>query len=187
MANAGFEEWANGMPVGWQLEGAGVVVFEEADADPDYWNLKLDFGGRFSLRVDASAGETWISQGGFVCAAKTFYGAGCWVKAYAAGATIRLQRVEGDWTDFAIAEHSGSGEWEYIYAVGALEEDISLFRARVKIQVSSEQLAWFDNVSVAELPGHPAWSDRRPAPGDANGGGSDGNGGRPRPPGRHPE
>jgi len=168
IANAGFEEWTNGMPVGWELEGAGAVSFEEADADPNYRNMKLDPGGRFSLRVDATAGETWISQSGFLCAAKTFYGVGCWAKAYAAGATLRLQRIgdnPGDWTDFAIAEHSGSGQWEYIHAAGALQEDISLFPARVKTQLAGGQIAWFDNISVTELPGHPAWIDRRPAPG----------------------
>jgi len=57
IANAGFEEWTNGMPVGWELEGAGAVSFEEADADPNYRNMKLDPGGRFSLRVDATAGR----------------------------------------------------------------------------------------------------------------------------------
>ena len=40
--------------------------------------------------------------------------------------------------DFAIAQHSGNGEWEYLYAVGALQDDISLFPARVKIQVAGE-------------------------------------------------
>jgi hypothetical protein len=169
IANAGFEDWTKGMPVGWVLEGAGFVTFEEADPDPAYWNQKIDAGGRFSLRVDGTAGETWISQVGLSCAAKTFYGAGCWAKAYAPGATLRLQLVGGNWTDFAIAEHSGSGEWEYIYAAGALPDDISLFRARVKMQVAGGQIAWFDNVSVTELPGHPAWSNRRPAA-DAPGG-----------------
>jgi hypothetical protein len=162
IVNSGFEEWAGGLPVRWGLEGAGKVFAEEADPDPNFANMRIDNGGRFSLRVDASAGETWISQPGLFCAANTTYGIGCWAKAYAAGATLRLQSTN-TWIDFAVATHSGSGEWEYLYTVGSAQGELPLFPARVKIQVEGDITAWFDSVSIAQLPGPPSWIDRQPA------------------------
>ena len=79
------------------------------------------------------------------------YGAGCWAKANAPGATIRLQRTD-DWQDFAVAAHSGSGNWEYLFAVGSSVDGGASFPARVKIQVASGVRAWFDNVSVMPVP-----------------------------------
>src|SRR5262249_3643810 len=71
IVNSSFEEWEDGLPVGWELEGVGVVGAEEADADPIFTGMHFDAGGHFSLRVDARKGETWISQGGFFCTPKT--------------------------------------------------------------------------------------------------------------------
>jgi hypothetical protein len=163
--NSGFERWQDGLPIGWNLEGLGAVSAEEADADHNFRGMRVDAGGHFSLRVDATAGETWISQAGITCAAKTTYGVGCWAKAYGSGATLRLQRVgdetPGTWPDFVIAEHSGSGEWEYLYAAGALQDNISMFPTRVKIQVARGEIAWFDSVSITLIAGRPTWDDRR--------------------------
>jgi hypothetical protein len=65
------------------------------------------------------------------------------------------------WTDFVSAAHSGSGKWEYLFAVGSPQGAQPLFPARVKIQVAAGLLAWFDNVVVMAIPGHPDWNDRR--------------------------
>jgi hypothetical protein len=160
VANSGFEQWANSLPVGWVLDGAGRVSAERAAPDANFRNIRNDGGGHFSLKVDASAGETWIGQPGLLCAAETTYGVGGWAKAYAPGATIRLQTTD-TWADFVTAAHTGSGNWEYLFAVGSARGDKSVFPARVKIQVAGGLQAWFDNVVVMAIPGHPDWVDRR--------------------------
>jgi len=160
VVNSGFEQWANGLPAGWTLEGAGRVSAEPAAPHASFNNIRNDGGGHFSLKVDASAGETWISQPGLLCAAETTYGIGCWAKAYAPGATIRLQTTD-TWADFVTAAHSGSGNWEYLFAVGSVQGAKPLSPARVKIQVAAGLRAWFDGVVVVGIPGHPDWVDRR--------------------------
>lgn len=160
VVNSGFELWDNSLPVGWSLEGAGRVSAEPAERDANFVNIHNDGGGHFSLKVDASAGETWISQPGLLCAAETVYGVGCWAKAYAPGATIRLQTTD-TWTDFVTAAHTGSGNWEYLFAAGTPQGAPPFFPARVKIQVAGGQRAWFENVVVMSIPGHPGWVDRR--------------------------
>jgi len=160
IANSGFEQWANSLPIGWTLDGAGHVSAEGAAPDVNFNNVRNDGGGHFSLKVDASAGETWISQPGILCAAEITYGVGCWAKAYAPGATIRLQTTD-TWVDFVTAAHSGSGNWEYLFAVGSAQGAKPVFPARVKIQVVHGLHAWFDGIVVVEVPGHPDWVDRR--------------------------
>ncbi len=142
------------------LDGAGRVSAERAAPDANFRNIRNDGGGHFSLKVAASAGETWIGQPGLLCAAETTYGVGGWAKAYAPGATIRLQTTD-TWADFVTAAHTGSGNWEYLFAVGSARGDKSVFPARVKIQVAGGLQAWFDNVVVMAIPGHPDWVDRR--------------------------
>jgi hypothetical protein len=155
LTNAGFEDWPNGVPGGWSLDGAGSVWSEDTDPAASENNMRFSGGGgSFCLHVDASAGETWISQSDFSCDANATYGAGCWAKADAAGATIRLQTTD-TWQDFAVATHSGSGDWEYLFAIGSAGGDAPSVPARVKIQVASGLQASFDDVCVMEIPDHP--------------------------------
>lgn len=140
VANSGFEKWtAAGRPEDWVFEGAGIVRAEALAAR----------SGRLGLVVDASAGQTWISQG-FDCEGRNYYRVGCWAKAKQPGATIRLQSTT-TWRDFATAEHTGSGDWEYLCAVGMLADEGPLFPARVKIQVADGVVALFDKVTVNAL------------------------------------
>ena len=151
--NADFEVWANGLPTGWVLDGAGTVA--AADTDPEANATRFGGGGgRFTLEVDAAAGQTWISFQGLVLDGNKRYGAGCWAKANTPGATIRLQTMD-TWTDFAVASHSGSGRWEYLFAAGSAQSAASPFPARVKIQLAAGARAWFDNVTVIPIPDRP--------------------------------
>ena len=105
--------------------------------------------GQYGLVVDATAGETWVSQN-FNCEGRNYYRVGCWAKASYPGASIRIQSTTS-WRDFAISEHSGSGEWEYLCAVGMLDDEGPLFPARVKIQAAGGLIARFDNVSLDSI------------------------------------
>jgi len=155
LTNAGFEDWPNGVPSGWALDGAGTVSAEDTDPEASDNNMRFSGGGgSFSLKVDAHAGETWISQSNFSVDPYGLCGAGCWAKASAPGATIRLQRTD-TWADFATAAHSGSGEWEYLFAMGEITDSSSAVPARVKIQVAAGQEAWFDDVTVRAIPDRP--------------------------------
>jgi hypothetical protein len=141
IANCGFETWRESKyPDNWHLEGQGEVRAVEAAAR----------SGRYGLVVDATRGQTWISQGPFPFEGRNFYRVGCWAKADRRGATIRLQSTD-TWRDFAIAEHSGSGVWEYLCAVGMVDDEGPIFPARVKIQVADGVVASFDNVVVEAL------------------------------------
>jgi hypothetical protein len=155
LSNAGFEDWPDGVPSGWALDGAGTVSPDDTDPEASDNNMRFSGGGgNFSLKVDAAAGDTWITQSDFTCDSNTTYGAGCWAKASRPGATIRLQSTD-TWHDFASAEHSGSGNWEYLFAIGKAQGEAATFGARVKIQIAHGAQAWFDNVSVLPLPDRP--------------------------------
>ncbi len=152
--NPGFEDWSNGLPTGWTLDGAGTVSAQDADSDASENQMRYTGGGgNFNASVDASSGETWIGAPGLTCAANTTYGVGCWAKSSSPGATIRLQSTD-TWIDFASAAHSGSGDWEYLFAIGRLP-NAQAYPARVKIQLASGVQASFDNVSVVEVPDRP--------------------------------
>src|SRR6202044_3437375 len=99
-----------------------------------------------ALEIDATKGETWISASDLTCQAGTVYGAGCWIKSEKGGATIRLQTTD-TWADFASAEHSGDGEWEYVFASGTPPGSGEV-PTRVKLQVAAGTLAQFENVGV---------------------------------------
>jgi len=140
IANCGFEKWHDlSHPDGWSFEGQGSVCRNDIAVK----------NGQYSLVVDATGGQTWISQGSFDCEGRNHYRVGCWAKAVRRGATIRLQSTK-TWCDLAIAEHSGNGEWEYLCAVGKVDDEGPMFPARVKIQVA-DGIALFDNVAVEAL------------------------------------
>ena len=139
LVNAGFEEYdANGAPSAWVLEGAGSV-------GPGDVNI-----GHTPVEIDATRGETWVSQGPFPLENRNYYSAGCWARADQAGATIRLQS-RASWIDFAIAEHPGDGVWHYLHAYGVPDagED-PVFPARVKIQVAGG-IARFDSIKIEAI------------------------------------
>jgi hypothetical protein len=141
VANSGFEKWDDLLqPETWYLEGQGNIRREE--------DIKVS--GHYSLSVDANAGQTWISQDLFAWEGRNFYRVGCWARADRRGATIRLQS-RNTWRDFAVAKHSGSGEWEYLCAVGKVDDEGPMFPARVKIQVARGVLAYFDNITVEAI------------------------------------
>lgn len=154
IVNAGFERWATGLPTAWTLEGAGGASPEAAAQDPSFSGIRNDDGGHFCLKVDGTAGDTWISQSGLQCAAGDTYGIGCWAKASKPGATIRLQTTD-TWADFVTAAHTGGGNWEYLFAVGTAQGTNGLVPARAKIQVAAGVQAWFDGIVVVAIPGHP--------------------------------
>lgn len=145
--NWAFEDWQNGAPTGWIPDGAGTCSAVATDPDDvaDYLRF-YDDPADFALEVDATAGETWISASNFTCRAGTEYGVGCWIRAGSAGATIRLQTTD-TWTDFASAEHSGDGAWEFAFATGTPPGSGDI-PSRVKIQVAAGTTAQFENVSV---------------------------------------
>lgn len=149
--NWDFEDWQNGSPSGWIPDGAGACSAVATDPDDvaDYLRF-YDDPADFALEVDATKGETWISASNFTCQAGTAYGAGCWIKCGAAGATIRLQTTD-TWIDFASSEHSGDGAWEYVFATGTPPGSGEV-PSRVKIQVTAGVTAQFENVRVFPIP-----------------------------------
>ncbi len=148
--NAGFEAWTNGAPDGWHLEGKGSVSQQPLDAAVANDQMRFGDPGKTSLRIDASAGETWISRGNLAVTGSKTYAAGCWMKASAPGATIRLQTTDA-FKDFATAAHSGNGEWEYVYAFGSPQRGDAEIPARVKVQIAAGVHAIVDDVAVSEL------------------------------------
>jgi hypothetical protein len=148
--NSGFEKWsaaAGGTfkPDNWLIEGDGGESGEGIETRvirEDH----LVINGSYSLKIDATSDRTWVSQGNFDCDERNNYRVACWVKADKQGAIICLQS-KSSWQDFAVAAHSGSGDWEYLSAVGTLN-DGEKFPARVKLQVAKGVTAFFDNVTV---------------------------------------
>jgi hypothetical protein len=136
LINDSFEQWITpSQPAAWQVDGDGQVLADSVDSR----------SGQISLRVEAT-NLTWISQE-FVGEGHTLYQVECWVKANRPGATLRLQSTQ-TWRDFAIARHSGSGEWELIRAIGKVEDESPMFSARVKLQVDAGVTAMYDQVRI---------------------------------------
>lgn len=108
------------------------------------------------MQVDATNGQTWISQNYIPIRTRRQYRVRCWVKGGipADGTnniTIRLQTTD-DYLDFAIANYTGSEFWQEISAIGSINSADTLLRpARVKIQVASNLIAYFDEIVVEEL------------------------------------
>ena len=144
LTNGGFEQWSDGVPSGWTLEPTGTSDRISADAT-------TTVSGRGSLKIDATAGQSWISQP-FQCEGRDYYRASCWAKASAPGASLRLQSMN-TWDDFAIAQHSGSGVWELLTAIGMKDDEGPLFLGRVKIQLDAGVTAFFDDVRVEVVSG----------------------------------
>ncbi len=147
--NADFEAWDGAGPAAWVPDGAGTVDARDLDAATLANQLRFSPGGAHALEIDAGDGETWLGQPGFTFEAGKAYAAGCWVKSGAPGATVRLQTTDS-WEDFASAEHSGSGKWEYVFAAGSAPVDRPA-PGRLKLQVAAGTVAQYARASLIAL------------------------------------
>jgi N,N-dimethylformamidase beta subunit-like protein len=149
LVNRGFETWVGSVPQGWTLEGTGAAIKNSAP-----------FSGQFCLQLDGTNGQTWISQN-FVADGACYYRLACWMKTSQAGASIAFQSTD-TWAVFALASHSGSGQWEYVQAVGLAPSrhmsngqlvgtEAPLLNARVRFLVAAGVVAYVDNVVVETL------------------------------------
>ena len=141
LKNASFETWSSDSTADfWLDEGSGSLQRETA----------VIKSGQAAARIDATAGETWISQDSLSFEQGVTYRLGCWVQSSHAGVTVRLQSTES-WIDFAIAEHSGGGQWEYLTAIGQVSDAGPLVSGRAKFQVAAGSVAVFDDVKLEAL------------------------------------
>jgi hypothetical protein len=149
--NPNFENWSEvtpdvWYPDGWYKEGAGNIY----KSSPGH-------NGQFCMRVDATNGQTWISQNYISVRTNRQYRVQCWAKGShpsnnaISNITIRLQSTDG-YVDFAIANYAGLTDWRKISAEGMLNNSETILQpVRVKIQVSAGIIAYFDEVVVEEL------------------------------------
>lgn len=79
LANPGFEQWDNGSPASWYKEGDGAIS-----------RSTVKHSGQYSLLVNSSDGQTWVSQNYLPCAPGRTYRVKCWVKGelQASGGTV---------------------------------------------------------------------------------------------------
>jgi len=139
--NSSFEIWTDAsVPDHWTFEGSGRIGPGGAKGRT----------GLHTLAVNASAGETWVSQGPFSFDYRSNYRIGCWVWANGPGATVRLQETS-TYQDFAIAEHSGNSKWEYLSTVGKFDSETVAFPVRVKLQVATGTAAYFDDITLDSI------------------------------------
>lgn len=146
----GFGGDAGVVPAGWTLDGAGTAATAALDDASRADQFRYLPGATLGLDVDGSAGDTWVGRPGFTFTRGTSYGVGAWVRASAAGATIRLQTTDS-WSDVASVEHTGSGRWEFLFARASLERDDAAVPIRVKLQVAAGSAATFGGIVVTEL------------------------------------
>lgn len=149
--NPDFENWteiSSGIwnPDGWYKEGSGNIE----KSSPGH-------SGQYCLKVDAVNGQTWVSQNYIPVRTNRQYSVRCWAKGsdptntLISTITIRLQTTDG-YSDFAIANYNGGTAWQEISAIGIINSsETKLQPVRVKIQVSSGTIAYFDEVVVEEL------------------------------------
>jgi hypothetical protein len=140
LLNLGFETGGSTAtpPDHWSSEGTGTHAK----------SLVEKVSGSASLKLDATAGQTWSSQN-FVAEGFTYYRVGVWAKCSSPNkAGIQLQSTNTYETFAQSAYHSGSGAWEYLSAVGKKTNEGGAFGARVKCQVEAGGVAYFDDVKV---------------------------------------
>jgi len=149
--NPDFEMWTEvtpgvWSPDGWYKEGTGNID----RSSPGH-------SGQYCLKVDAAGGQTWISQNYIPVRTNRQYRVKCWAKGsdptnvVISPITIRLQSTDG-YFDFAIANYNGGTSWQEISANGIINSsETKLQPVRVKIQVSSGLIAYFDEVVVEEI------------------------------------
>jgi hypothetical protein len=102
-----------------------------------------------ALSLDATGGMVWVSQFLEPLQGRTFYKLSCWVKASNPGARIALQRTSS-WGDFAVADHSGNGQWQLLSTIGKVDDEGPLFKARIRLQ-ASQGTVLFTRVYVEAL------------------------------------
>ena len=141
--NPGFEDWTQvSQPDHWILEPQvkGSIAADES----------ITWSGLRSLKVDATAGQTWISQRFKVKHQPFFrYRVGCWAKTnLEKGASLRLQDIK-TWQDYPIVTHSGGDKWEYLCGATEIQHPQgATLNLRVKIEVSQGVVAHFDDVAI---------------------------------------
>ncbi len=141
LQNSDFEVWLDDThPQDWSVEGSGKAQRDD----------QTQQSGAFSLKVDATAGQTWLTQGPFTCESDQLYRVSGWVLADRPGATLRLQSME-TWKDWAIAEHPGNGQWVYVAAIAQPGTEAAQFPTRVKVEVKGGVIANFDEIRVERL------------------------------------
>jgi len=106
VANPGFEDWSDGLPAGWTLDGAGTVSAQDADADASENQMRYTGGGgNFNARRRRIGGRDLDRSAGADVRGEYDLRVGCWAQSSSPGATIRLQSTD-TWEDFANAAHS---------------------------------------------------------------------------------
>lgn len=149
LVNPRFEDWADGLAVGWTLDGAGSIASDTVDAETVTDELRFEGKVDSCVHIDASAGETWVGQPGLTLDPGSTFALSCWALASAPGATVRLQTTD-TWVDLASAEHSGSGAWECLFTSVHRDVDSSA-PVRVKLQVAGGTTARFTCVKAVKL------------------------------------
>ena len=83
------------------------------------------------------------------------YTVGGWVRV-GVGVTAKIvlqayRNVPGfPYSNFAIAQHSGADDWEYVSATGSCQDYGPVFATRVILLVQGVGEAWFDDIVVQE-------------------------------------
>ena len=148
--NPGFEDWDEDVltPLGWVKAGAGTISREDRGHDLGY-----------CLKVDATEGQTWITQNNIPVRTDRQYRVTCKAKGSdpltiipEGSVRIMLQSTFEYADEFAIASYTGSDEWEEISNYGtSASVDFDFINVRVKIQVEEGYIAYFDDVVVEEI------------------------------------
>lgn len=146
-----FESWSTPSgPDGWYIEGNGILT--KGPIAP--------ISGNHSLDVDATLGQTWITEkywvmGPWWCEKYTNYRVGVFVKSsVVGGVNIYLKTSSGN---FAAAWNQKANEWETVVAVAQNNVEGPMFPTHVVIVVNQGVRASLSNVSVFEMPTPATW------------------------------
>jgi hypothetical protein len=149
--NPGFENWASGMPVGWDQTGNGLISQAHGY-----------ISGSSVLINSATSGDTFLSQSYIPIRTNRNYLISCYAKSLlttapvaSPGVTISLQVIDQYGTpgaEFVTASYSDWGNWQQISGQGQFSNSENITtQVRVKVLVKGGLSAYFDNVVVQEL------------------------------------
>jgi hypothetical protein len=151
LVNLGFEQWSQpNEPDGWLgpiAQAAGPQIFPESR--PDF----LRTGG-FSLRVNAQAGEVWLSQE-FMATRGSYYVVSGWIRSDSAISDndghwllINLVTLETPPVTLASAQYAATGGgWEHVRAYGRAS-GAGAVPVQLRVGSSFPGDAWFDDLRV---------------------------------------
>ncbi len=162
LPNGGFEKLASGgAPAGWTTSGSGAAV-DDAVSHSGKRSLRIFVADPSSQGARATSGfiavsgrvraEAWIKTRGVMAGAKPWNVARVYFNIYDAD----RKPLSKHWGHYDIGAQVGTKDWTRYTVEVELPAEVRYVRVICSLAGGATGTAWFDDVSLVQLPGRPA-------------------------------